>query len=217
MRRVVLIAALLSGVAARAGAQNGAAVMNRAAGAYLALNSFSADFQQVIHDSMLGTYQSRGTLVQAGVSKLAMRFTDPAGEAIVLDGEYAWVYTPSTTPGQVLRFALKGTPAYGLNLLALLLDRPAERYRITYLRTEQLDGRPADVVLLDPTDPAVPFTQATVWLDQADALPRQVAVKEPVRDGLRVVALNNVRTNVRVTAGTFTFTVPAGVQVVDQD
>jgi hypothetical protein len=30
-----------------------------------------------------------------------MRFTDPNGEAIVMDGEYIWIYTPSTTPGQV--------------------------------------------------------------------------------------------------------------------
>ena len=217
MRRPTMVLALAAGLASSLAAQDGAAIMTRAAETYLGLSSFSADFRQVIDDSMLGTYRSKGTLIQSGQSRLAMRFTDPDGEAIVLDGEHAWVYTPSTTPGQVLRFGLNSSPTYGLNLLGLLLDRPTERYRITYLRAEELGGRMADVLLLDPTDPAVPFTRATVWLDRQDALPRQVAVQEPIRTGLRTVTLSNVRTNVRVAPGTFTFTVPAGVHIVDHN
>lgn len=210
--RPAALALLLAGPLA---AQDGGAIMDRAASTYRSLASFSADFRQVIDDSMLGSFRSRGTLVQAGESRLAMRFTEPSGEAIVLDGTYAWVYLPTTQPGEVLRFDLRRFPS-GLNLLGLILDRPRERYRISYLRTEPVGGREADVLQLVPTDPAVPFRQATVWLDREDNLPRQIAVLEPMRSGTRTVSLYNVRTNIRLTDATFRFAVPAGVRVIDQ-
>ena len=89
-----------------------------------------------------------------------MRFSDPPGEAIVIDGQYVWVYTPSTVPGQVVRLAVMGGPAYGYNLLAWLLDRPTERYHAAYLRSERIDGKPADVIQLVPAVPDLPFTKA---------------------------------------------------------
>src|SRR5262245_45257021 len=62
------------------------ALIERSAKGYQSISSFRAGFRQVIADSMIGTFESKGKLVQAGESKLAMRFTDPAGEAIVMDG-----------------------------------------------------------------------------------------------------------------------------------
>ena len=121
----------LLGGAGRAGARPRTrnAVVGRASRVYRSLASLSADFVQVIDNPMIDSAESRGTLVQAGTAKLAMRFTDPPGEAIVIDGEHVWIYTPSTVPGQVIRTAVpSGGPVYGYNLLAWLLDRPAERY-----------------------------------------------------------------------------------------
>ena len=89
---------------------------------------------------MIGTYESRGVLVQSGESKLAMRFTDPQGEAIVMDGEHIWVYTPSTTPGQVIRLKVPSDPTYGPNVLAWILTNPAQRYRARYIRSDAIGG-----------------------------------------------------------------------------
>ncbi len=111
-----------------------------------------------------------------------MRFSDPPGEAIVVDGKHVWVYTPSTVPDQVVRLSVpSGGPAYGYNLLAWLLDRPAERYRPSYLKSERIDGRTTDAIQLVPAVPDLPFTKAVVWLDRETALPRRLEIHEAVR------------------------------------
>jgi outer membrane lipoprotein carrier protein len=197
-------------------AQDGQAIIGRAARVYRSLASLRADFVQLIDNPMIDSAESKGTLAQAGPAKLAMRFSDPAGEAIVIDGQHVWVYTPSTVPGQVVRFAVpNGGPVYGYNLLAWLLDRPAERYRASYLRSERIDGRPTDVVQLIPAVPDLPFTKAVIWVDQESALPRRLEIHE-ASGATRTLNLSRIRVNEALPKRTFTFEVPQGVRVVDQ-
>src|SRR3954454_15426019 len=135
---ILLAAALVLATPARA--QDAQAIIGRSAKVYRSLRSLSADFVQVINNPMIDSAESKGTLVQAGPAKLAMRFSDPPGEAIVIDGQHIWVYTPSTVPDQVVRLSVpSGGPVYGYNLLAWLLDRPAERYHPSFLRSERID------------------------------------------------------------------------------
>jgi outer membrane lipoprotein carrier protein len=191
------------------------AIIARAAEKYQAITSFRSEFRQVISDSMIGTYESRGELVQAGASKLAMRFSDPRGDAIVMDGEHLWVYTPSTTPGQVVRLKVPSDPTYGPNVLAWILTNPVERYRSRYLRQDAVAGRAVDVIALTPVDPSLPFTEAVVWIDQFDNLPRRLEVRE--KGGQRrTLVLTGVETNRRVTPDTFRFDLPKEVRIVDQ-
>ncbi len=197
-------------------AQDGNAVVGRASRVYRSLSSLSADFVQVIDNPMIDSAESRGKLIQSGSAKFAMRFSDPPGEAIVIDGEHVWIYTPSTVPGQVIRTAVpSGGPVYGYNILSWLLDRPAERYEVKYLRKENLGGREMDVVELIPTMPDLPFERAVVWLDRDDALPRRLEILE--RSGAtRTLTLSKLRANQPVSDKTFKFEVPADVRVVDQ-
>jgi outer membrane lipoprotein carrier protein len=214
--RTLLYLALLWGAAAPATAQDAREIIGRAARVYRSLGSLRADFVQVIDNPMIDSAESRGTLVQAGPAKLSMRFSDPPGEAIVIDGKHVWVYTPSTVPGQVIRMAVpSGGPAYGYNLLAWFLDRPAERYDPSYLRTERLGGRRTDVIQLIPAVPDLPFTKAIIWLDRADALPRRLEIHE-TSGATRTLDLSRIRVNVSLPKDTFVFKVPSGVRVVDQ-
>jgi outer membrane lipoprotein carrier protein len=197
-------------------AQDAEAIIGRAAKVYRSLGSLQANFVQVIDNPMIDSSESTGTLVQAGPVKLAMRFTDPAGEAIVIDGRHVWVYTPSTVPGQVVRMAVpSGGPVYGYNLLAWLLDRPAERYKASYLRSERLNGRTTDVIELVPAVPDLPFEKAVIWLDRESALPRRLEIHEQ-SGATRTLSLSQIRVNEQVPDRTFTFKVPNGVRVVDQ-
>jgi outer membrane lipoprotein carrier protein len=210
------VLAALAAAPSAASAQDAAAIVGRSSRVYRSLSSLSADFVQLIDNPMIDSATSKGTLVQAGEDKLAMRFTDPPGEAIVIDGEQVWVYTPSTTPGQVIRMALpSGGPVYGYNILAWLLDRPAERYTATYVRSDRLNGRTVDVVKLDPAVPDLPFEHAIVWLDKEDGLPRRLEITEH-SGATRTLTLSKVRTNRTMPDDTFRFKVPPGVRVVDQ-
>jgi outer membrane lipoprotein carrier protein len=196
-------------------AQNADEIIGRAARVYRSLSSLRADFVQVIDNPMIDSAESKGTLAQAGPARLAMRFSDPPGEAIVIDGRHVWIYTPSTVPDQVIRTPAPSGPVYGYNLLAWLLDRPAERYRASYLRTEKLEGRTTDVIQLIPSVPDLPFTKAIVWLDRDKALPRRLEIHEE-SGATRTLSLFRIKVNESLPNQTFAFKPPKGVRVVDQ-
>jgi len=213
----VFVAFLLAMMPAALPAQqgDGNAIAARAARVYRSLASLSAEFTQVIDDEALGRLESHGTLVQSGQNKLAMRFTDPKGDAIVVDGKHVWVYTPSTTDNQVIRMPLPSGPVYGFNLMAWLLDRPTERYRITYLKREFLDFSQVDVLQFEPTSAQMPFRKAILWIDRDSGLPRKMEIEEEP-GAVRTLTLTKVKTNQPVGEKTFRFDVPSGVRVVDQ-
>jgi outer membrane lipoprotein-sorting protein len=212
--RLLWLLTLLAGAPLRA--QDANAIIGRSAQVYRSLGSLQADFVQVIDNPMIDSAESKGTLVQAGPVKLAMRFSQPSGEAIVIDGRHVWIYTPSTVPGQAIRMPVpSGGPAYGYNLLAWFLDRPAERYKASYLRSERIEGRTTDAIQLVPAVPDLPFERAVIWLDRESALPRRLEIHEQ-SGATRTLNLSRLRVNQQVSDRTFTFKVPDGVRVVDQ-
>ena len=216
MRPMLLLLGLLAAAPAIARAQDANSLVGRSSRVYRSLSSLTADFVQIIDNPMIDSAETRGTLVQAGPDKLAMRFTDPPGEAVIIDGRSVWVYTPSTTPGQVIRMSVpSGGPVYGYNMLAWLLDRPAERYTASYLRADVVGGRSMDVVELVPAVPDLPFEKAVLWLDRADGIPRRLEITEH-SGATRTLTLSKVRVNRSVPESTFRFEVPSGVRVVDQ-
>lgn len=213
MRRVLAAALLL--LAGQLHAQDATAIAARASRVYRGLTSIRASFAQTIEDKMLGTQESRGDLVQAGNANLAMRFEDPKGEAIILDGTYVWIYTPSTAPGQVIRMAMPNDPVYGPNVLARILDKPTERYDVNYLQDEVAEGRPVDVLEFLPRSEDPLFRRAVIWFDRQTSLPRRLELDE-LTGVHRTLVLTRLRTNTPVSRKDFTFDVPSGVRVVDR-
>ena len=218
-QRVCYTAALIAlgtlAIDSSVAAQNADQILGRAGRNYRSLSSLQADFTQEISDRMVGDFQSKGTLFQAGNNLLLMRFSDPDGDKIVLDGNHAWIYTPSSAPGQVIRLSIPADPVYGMNVVAWILDRPTERYRSTWLRDEAINGSNTAVLALEPLSPSLPFTAVTVWIDRQDALPRKVVILEN-GGARRTLHLSNIRVNRTVAPGTFKFSVPQGVRIIDQ-
>lgn len=215
MKRLIAAALLLLLAPRPAPAQDAAAIAARASRTYRSANSVRALFHQVIEDRMIGTQESRGELVQSGQAHLAMRFSDPKGDLIVMDGTWVWLYTPSTTPGQVIRTPLPTDPVYGPNVLARILDKPNERYEIQWVRADTVEGRAADVLEFVPTSADPLFSRAIIWLERQTLLPRRLELDE--RSGVhRTLTLSRIRLGAPVAKREFVFEVPKGVRVIER-
>ena len=209
------------GVAARAAARLSAQepwpILDRASAAYQTVATLSADFVQVVTNPMLGAPDTtRGRLYQRRPARFAMRFTEPKGDRIVADGRFLWLYTPSTTPGQVIRSRIPEYGATGPNLIGQFIERPHERYTARYVRADSLaDGTRVDVIALVPKAADHPYSEALLWVGRQDSLVHGLDITE-ASGQLRTVMLRHITVNTSVPGRELTFSPPAGVRVVDQ-
>ena len=219
MMRAIVAAAFVVGVAtaspppAAAQSQDRARRLLEAASArYSATTSLCADFVQRISIPLLREEkEGRGRLCQARPDRFAMRFTDPEGDAVVVDGSSVWVYYPSLDPKQVFQLPLAvGTG--GLDLHREFLQDPATRYSATFRGTETIGGREVYVVHLVPRE-AASYRSATVWIEPVSSVLLRILVEEE-NGNLRSVTLSNVEVDLTVPEGWFAFTPPAGAQVI---
>ncbi len=191
------------------------ALIGRAAATYKAARTATANFQQTLTNPMTGSASvSRGVLHRQAPDRFAFSFTDPSGDRIIADGKFLWVYTPSSTPGQVLKLPAEAANGGMLDPGAQFFEAPRTRFNITDGGTATVGGSPARVLTLTPKGANAPFTKATVWLDPVDGTLRQFETL----DGMgvkRLVLLTDIRVNVTLPSGAFTFTPPKGVRVVD--
>ena len=214
MKRFALLL-VIAASSASAQAPTAASVTDRAVAAFQRVATLRADFVQTVHDEMLGTDDtSRGEFLQQRPDKVAMRWRQPRGDLIVVDGQTLWVYLPSSTPGQVVRSDVHGRTGQTLDPVGEFLDRPQERFTITYVKAEAVGSRAADVIQLIPKRPDQPYRRVQIWVDRQDALPRRVEIVE-ASGAVRRITFDRLRVNAAVPASSFTFTPPRGVRVVD--
>jgi outer membrane lipoprotein carrier protein len=200
------------------GAQDPWPILDRASARYQGVATLSADFVQVVTNPMLGAPDTtRGRLYQLRPARFAMRFTEPKGDRIVADGRFLWLYTPSTTPGQVIRSRIPDYGATGPNLIGQFVERPHERYTARYVRADSLadgTGR-VDVIALVPKAADRPYSEAVLWVGRQDSLVHRLDITE-ASGQLRTVLLRHITVNTTVPDRELTFSPPAGVRVVDQ-
>ena len=111
-------------------AQNPLAILDRASSSFDTVKTLAADFTQIVDNPMLGDPDTtRGRLYQRRPNYFAMRFSDPKNDRIVADGRRLWLYTPSTTPGQVIRTTIPGTGTTGPNLIGQFVEHLRALYR----------------------------------------------------------------------------------------
>ena len=191
-------------------------VLNRASATFDTVRTLQADFTQVINNPMLGDPDTtRGRLYQQKPNRFAMRFSEPKGDRIVADGRYLWLYTPSSTPGQVIRSAIPGTGTTGPNLIGQFVEQPRERYQARHAGADSLPDGTVDVIALTPRGSDVPYSGATLWITRRDGLVRRIEIVE-TSGQVRTILLRNVVVNRTIAAAEFRFSPPAGSQVVDQ-
>ncbi len=187
-------------------------ILRATARAYEGLRSFRATFEQTLDNTLLGrSTRSEGTLFQRQPDRFLMRFTDPAGDVIVSDGTYFWMYFPSVDAKQVIRSRRGGQ---GLDLRSQFIGDPVRRFDATSHGTEAVRGREAHVMTLVPRE-QLGYQRLKVWIDARDHLVRRFELTEN-NGNIRRFLLSDLATNPSLPDDLFQFTPPAGAQVVER-
>jgi outer membrane lipoprotein carrier protein len=203
--------------AAPARGQSVESTIDRAVAAWAKVKTVRGTFDQTVTNPLTGTSGSaHGTYAQERPNRLAIRFLPPQADAIVADGTTLWIYLPSSAPGQVIKRRATDGQSVPIDLTGQFLDQPRAKYVITAAGTKTVDGHATHALTLVPKPGASsPFTKATVWVDDDDSLIREFEETE-TSGVVRHVHLTAVTPNAGVERSAFTFSVPAGVKIVDQ-
>jgi outer membrane lipoprotein carrier protein len=192
-------------------------IIDKAVATYKNTKTSKGTFEQAITNPLTGsTVKAMGEFQQQRQpARFSFRFVQPKGDMIVGDGKWLWVYLPSSTPGQVIKVPMTEGGAGSLDLASRFFDSPKTRFTITDAGTATVAGRATHALVLKPKSSTEPFTQAKVWIDNADGTLRQFETVEP--SGItRLVTVTAVTPNAPVDAKLFTFKAPKGARIVDQ-
>lgn len=189
-------------------------ILERVERTYAATRSMQASFVQDLSVPLLGTSQkSRGTLYQRQPDRFLMKFSDPAGDVLVADGRYFWMYYPSSDRTQVLRSKLSAG-AGQIDFQREFLHDAQARYQVSLAGQEAVGGGAADVLALIPKAQS-PYTAIRIWVSRSDALVRRFEMTEQ-NGSVRRIELSDVRRNPTLEDALFRFTPPEGTQIFDQ-
>jgi outer membrane lipoprotein carrier protein len=213
---VLLGALAVQGAAAQDAAVSEAdalAIIESAASRYSGVEALCADFTQHLLVPLLGDeHTSMGRLCQSQPNRFAMRFTDPEGDRVIIDGSFVWLYYPSLDPKQVLKLPMAQNQG-GYDFHKEFLENPGQKYHVTYQAEEEVAGRRTHRLRLVPLQ-AKSYLAAVVWIDVDAPLLRQVRVEEE-NGSVRTVTLHSVEMDPPdLTDEWFTFTPPEGVFVI---
>jgi outer membrane lipoprotein carrier protein len=191
-----------------------AEILTRVEQAANGIRSLEADFTQTLNVPLLGSNQrSAGKLYQRKPDRFLMRFSDPDGDVIVADGRYFWLYYPSSDRTQVIRTSI-AEGGQSVDLQQQFLSNPNQRFVATLAGDESVAGRSSYVLTLVPRG-ASAYKILKIWVDKEDYLVRRFEMTEE-NESVRRVELRNVRTNHALANSLFTFTPPAGAQIIQQ-
>jgi len=190
-------------------------LLRRTSEAYAGMRTLQSPFTMVTENPLLRSrVSSRGTLYQRRPDRILLRFDEPKGDIILGDGQYFWIYYPSTDPDQAIRARAAEGAAGGVDLWAQFVGDPVTRFEHTFHGLETVNGRESAAVTLVPrTDPG--YQQLKVWIDTADRLVRRFEITE--HNGvIRRIELQDLTVNPALADDVFRFVPPPGVRVVER-
>jgi len=199
---------------AQGGRQDANEIMRRVEQTAAGVRTLEADFTQNLRVPLLNTDQtSTGKLYQRNPDRFLMRFTDPAGDVMVADGRYFWIYYPSTDRTQVVRTSIAAGGEQA-DFQKQFLSNATDRFVATLNGEEAVGGRPAWALTLVPKRES-PYKVVRIWVDRQDYMVRRFEMTEE-NNSVRRVELRNLKVNEPVSDALFTFTMPAGAHIFEQ-
>ena len=188
-------------------------VLEEAAEKFASVESLCARFQQVTEVTLIGlTTRGHGTLCEKHPNLFSMRFADPEGDVVLVDGTYVWTYYPSMDKRQVIRFTAGGAGA-GFNFFQAFLSEPETKYVAVHEGVEDIDGVVTERLGLLPRDSSSSFRSATVWVAVESRLLVRVRINDD-NGSVRTLTLSDIRLNPELPEDHFTFHPPPGARIV---
>ncbi len=187
-------------------------ILQDAAERYGAVETLCADFTQHLRVPLLGSERTgTGRLCQSVPNLFAMRFDDPAGDLIIVDGLFAWVYFPSNDAKTVLKTSADQS-AGGRDFHREFLEDPESKYDVTYEGAEELEVWTTFRLRMVPMRP-MDYETATVWIDQNGSVLRRLELEYP-NGNIRTITLDNVGFGADPGPDYFSFAPPDGALVM---
>lgn len=215
--RLGLIGATLLAIALpiSLGAQtDGLDVLHAAGDRYASVETLCADFTQQLEVPLLRRERTgTGRLCQGRPNLFAMRFGDPEGDLIVVDGDFAWVYFPSNDPKTVLKTSAERS-AGGQDFHREFLVDPETKYDVAYEAEEVVEGRATHRLRMTPKTRST-YRAAVVWIDAETPVLRRLRLEEE-NGNVRTITLSGVDFEADPGEGWFAFTPPEGALVIER-
>jgi outer membrane lipoprotein-sorting protein len=192
-------------------------VLYAASDRYYELETLCARFQQTIEVTLLRqTRTGEGTICQERPDHFSMRFSDPEGDLVVVDGTYLWTFYPSMDAKQVMRFSAEGAGG-GFNFYKNFLEDPRGRFEAVHEGREQMGEGTSHKVTLMPREvdgvTSENFRSAIVWFDVDSYLITGVDIHE-TNESVRRVRLTDIKADIEIPEEVFRFVPPEGARVM---
>ncbi len=183
---------------------------------YYGLETLCAHFEQVVELTLLRrTIPSEGTVCMQQPDGFSMHFSDPDGDLLVVDGEFAWTFYPSTDDKQVMRCSVEGAGG-GNNFFSNFLEDPRGRFEAVHEGREPTGDGLSHKIALKPRETggmrSVDFRSAVVWLDVDSNLITALEIHD-TNEQIRWLRLTDIRVDIEIPQEVFRFVPPEGTHV----
>lgn len=201
---VLLLAFSIGGPAFAAGEDAARAALNRFIEDVRGLDGRFVQTQTDEFGELISSGEGRVSIQRPG--KFRWEYEKPYQQLMVCDGDRIWAYDPDLSQVTVRPAgeALAGTPAELLSRGAKLSD--------SFSISEAWVAEGLQHVKLTPRQPQGDFSAIEMWLDEG--VPRRLRFSDPLGGQTEVVLLD-LKVNSPLDAERFTFTPPAGTEVVE--
>lgn len=179
---------------------------------YDSTRTFQAHFEQVYHiQAYKRNKRSTGTVIFERPGRMSWQYDQPNGNRVVSDGKLLRVYEQDKKQLVEQQLADSQYPA----VLSFLVGKGSlkQMFHLKKLDSKQMKFEGGYVLEGTPKQPTAAYTKVLMYIDGETAQVRRMLIIDAQRNR-NVFTFSKVAVNIKVTPATFTFTPPAGTQIV---
>ena len=192
-------------------------VLEAASERYWSVENLCAHFHQVIEVTLLRqTRTGEGTVCQRQPDRFSMRFSDPEGDLVIIDGEFLWTFYPSMDDMQVMCFSAEGA-AGRFDFYKNFLEDPRGRFTAVYEARGPMGEGTSHRITLTPKGSSgvrsAGFRSAVVWFDVDRLLITAVDIHD-TNESIRRLRFSDIRVDIEIPDELFRFVPPEAARVI---